>query len=69
VDPPWKKHPEIEAGSIGWRMGGGEEYYDAFYRWFSAQSGSTQEEFRLANPEPPSWAGFYDTLVQNPWTD
>jgi hypothetical protein len=69
VEPPWEKYPEIEAGSIGWRMGGGEEYYNAFYRWFSALTSSDQEQFRLNHPETAAWAGFYNTIARHPWTD
>lgn len=31
--PPWQKFPEIQAGSIGWRMGYGESYMLAWDKW------------------------------------
>jgi hypothetical protein len=31
--PPWLKFPEIQAGSIGWRMGYGEIYMMAWDKW------------------------------------
>ena len=31
--PPWQKFPEIQAGSIGWRMGYGEVYMMAWDKW------------------------------------
>lgn len=31
LEPPWAAYPWIQSGSIGWRMGCGEDYLD---RWF-----------------------------------
>jgi hypothetical protein len=67
MEPPWVKHPDIPAGSIGWRMGDGEQYYDQFYRWFSALSASEQDAFAGANQPPSGWADLYTTIKANPW--
>ena len=67
MDPPWLKHPEVPAGSIGWRMGGGEEYYDQFYRWFSNLSHMTQDDFAQSHLPPFGWEDIYKNIRQNPW--
>lgn len=67
MEPPWLRHPDIPAGSIGWRMGRGEEYYDQFYQWFSALPAGEQAAFRRKYAEPRGWKGFYETIIQNPW--
>ena len=55
MEPPWIKHPDIPAGSVGWRMGRGEEYYNEFYRWFSALTPAEQEEYVRSNAPPYEW--------------
>lgn len=67
MDPPWRKYPDIPAGSIGWRMGSGEEYYNEFYRWFSGLSGAEQAAYSLANKPPSGWHNLYDTIINHPW--
>ncbi len=36
LNPPCIAFPEIAAGAIGWRMGQGEDFWDMFYKFFSA---------------------------------
>lgn len=57
--PPWKKHPEIPLGSIGWRMGYGEDYWVSFDDWFKRKSHEHQKDYALKHPEPAGWDGFY----------
>jgi hypothetical protein len=59
--------PEIPAGSIGWRMGDGESYYNEFYRWFSALSQEEREEYQENNPAPAGWERIYQTISEHPW--
>lgn len=59
LPPPWLKHPEISAGSIGWRMGYGEDYMDQFDRWFATLGSGDRDEYRIHYPEPDGWYGFY----------
>ncbi|MBI9050794.1 MAG: hypothetical protein JEZ00_15345 [Anaerolineaceae bacterium] len=33
--PPWQRYPDIKRYSIGWRMGSGEDYIQAWYAWAS----------------------------------
>jgi hypothetical protein len=60
--PPWVKYPAILRGSIGWRMGEGEGYWDDFRVWWVAQSAAVQGAMRAAYPEPPGWVGFYECV-------
>lgn len=60
--PPWKVFPEYERYSMGWRMGPGEDYWHAFHEWVLSLDKPEVEEFVLANPEPESWRGFYDSI-------
>jgi hypothetical protein len=67
MQPPWSVLPSIPAGSIGWRMGAGEEYYDAFYRWFSSLSPTEQSDYALKYPVPDDWTDLYQTIKEGPW--
>lgn len=57
--PPWQKHPEIPLGSIGWRMGYGEDYWAAFDEWFKRKTPDHRLRYARENPEPDGWDGFY----------
>jgi hypothetical protein len=59
MQPPWKKHPEIRARSMGWRMGYGEQYITAFNRWFLSKQLSDKRAYAAEHPEPDDWDGFY----------
>jgi hypothetical protein len=65
--PPWLAHPDIPAGSIGWRMGRGEEAYDEFYRWFSRLNDAEATDYAAKYPEPADWVGKYAQIRANPW--
>ena len=57
--PPWQKYPAIPLGSLGWRMGHGEEYWIEFVAWFSGQIPEAQRDYASNYPEPIGWKGFY----------
>jgi hypothetical protein len=57
--PPWQKFSHIPLGSIGWRMGAGEEYWLAFDDWFKRKSLEAKILYVKENPEPDGWEGFY----------
>ena len=57
--PPWQKHPEIPVGSIGWRMGYGEDYWISFDDWFKRKSEGEKKSYAIEHPEPHGWEGFY----------
>jgi len=65
--PPWLAAPDIPRGSIGWRMGLGEDLYDTFYQWFSKQTDEQAAEFARLNPEPEEWHGQYAMIRAHPW--
>ena len=64
---PWLAFPETLAGSIGWRMGPGEDAYNAFYRWYSGLTDAHAGEFAKQNPEPSGWEGWYERIRTNKW--
>lgn len=57
--PPWDVFPSIPLGSIGWRMGDGEEYWVKFSRWYDQLQPVRREQYEREHPEPGGWAGFY----------
>jgi hypothetical protein len=65
--PPWFAFPEIPKGSIGWRMGRGEDFYNRFYRWFSGLNETEPTRFAESYPEPDEWKGFYEMIASQPW--
>ena len=67
MDPPWITHPDIPEGSIGWRMGRGEDALTNFYRWFSDLAVSAREAYADSHPVPDGWTGFYDRIAASPW--
>lgn len=67
MQPPWIAHPELELGSIGWRMGYGEDYYNRFYRWYSGLEANVRAIVRQDNPAPAQWEGFYEMIEKHPW--
>ena len=67
MKPPWSVLPHIPNGSIGWRMGEGEEVRTHFHRAFSDLSAQARDNYAGLNPEPPGWEGFYDRIRASPW--
>ena len=67
LPPPWIKYPHIARFDIGWRMGMGENYYNAFYKWFSGISSDERKNYVDRFPEPPQWMGFYNNIEKHPW--
>ena len=66
--PPWVAFPNIPRGSIGWRMGPGEDYWWAFVDWYKGLSESDRAQFRDKYPEPAKaasdypWTGIYEAI-------
>jgi len=57
--PPWKKHPEINRFSIGWRMGYGESYMTEWWAFYDKLSDKEKEDYRKKYPKPLMWFWFY----------
>lgn len=58
--PPWLMYPYISSGSIGWRMGTGEEYKFEFIDWYNALTVDEQKQFQQMFPSPKGWQGWYE---------
>ena len=57
--PLWVAFPDIPWGSLGWRMGFGEAYANAWVPWFKALSDDERRKYIAQWPEPEPWKGFY----------
>jgi hypothetical protein len=54
--PPWRKYPEIQRYSIGWRMGYGESYMIAWDEWSEQMTLEQRVEyFKKYSPIPLEW--------------
>lgn len=60
--PPWIKFPNLPRGSIGWRMGIGEDYRNRFDSWVISQPRKVEIRVREKYPEPTEWEGYYRGL-------
>lgn len=60
--PPWLEIPEYARTSMGWRMGGGETYMDAFRQWFSNLDEDGRKAYARLYSEPEGWTGFLRSL-------
>ena len=67
--PPWEAIPEIPRGSIGWRMGDGDEYMHFWHTWYAELSAEKRALLRKRYPEPKEvtkglpWKGWYDEIL------
>lgn len=59
MSPLWVEHPDIPWGSVGWRMGWGEAYWDQWRVFFLALKDEERQRYRETWPEPESWQGLY----------
>jgi len=57
--PPWKKYSDIPLGSLGWRMGAGEDYWYKFVAWYGTQDSKTRKEYKEIYPKPDDWDNFW----------
>ena len=64
VPPPWHEFPEIPRGSIGWRIGEGEDYLYAWRDWFDTLSEQGIASYISSFPEKPGWEGFYEFEIK-----
>jgi len=59
IIPSWERYDQ-DPLSMFWRMGIGEEYTGKMVRYFEALSDTEKTIYKLYNPEPNNWKGFYD---------
>jgi len=60
--PPWEKYPDLEYGDLGWRMGYGEEYLDAFREWWVPLPPPDKRDYAGRYPPPSHWEGFFSDI-------
>lgn len=53
--PLWLMYPNIPEGSIGWRMGYGENYAGKFWEWYYSLPEQEKKEFNRKFPKPICW--------------
>ncbi|WP_270730721.1 hypothetical protein [Shimia sp. Alg240-R146] len=64
LEPPWKVF-DYPVGSMGWRMGGGDDYMTLFVPWFKALPDHTTRDYINANPPPDDgWRHWIDNLIE-----
>ena len=59
--PPWRVYP-YPWGSMGYRMGRGQDYWEEFGDWFRSLTDEGRAMFAADNPEPADWKYFYEYL-------
>ena len=70
MNPVWIEFPDIPWGSIGWRMGAGEDYWAEWRSWYSNLSEAEQISYKAKWSEPKPWQGFFDLIehgITPPW--
>lgn len=53
--PPWLMFPQLECGSMGWRMGAGEAFLEDRMPWWSALAPEEREAYHRLFPAPLPW--------------
>ncbi|GKX52155.1 NADAR family protein [Budvicia aquatica] len=59
MPPVWMMYPDISQYSIGWRMGGGEDYKYKLLSWLDRLSPQQQRQYQQMFPAPKAWRGYY----------
>ena len=70
MKPVWNEFPAIPWGSIGWRMGAGEDYWREWISWYSSLNPQEKSEYKNNWSEVSGWEGFYDFIENGttpPW--
>ncbi|AXE16790.1 DUF1768 domain-containing protein [Runella rosea] len=60
IQPPWTKFPNIDSNDMFWRMGKGENYLFEFSKFYHSLTDREKTIYKLSNPQPYEWTGFYD---------
>jgi len=59
ISLPWKAYPKIDPHDLFWRMGKGENIISDFAEYYDKLTEKDKIIFKLTNPEPHNWKGFY----------
>ena len=62
--PPWSKYPDIPLGSLGWRMGEGEEYWYGFVDWYSELSEESKIIYMAQHLKLIIWKVFWSYVSE-----
>ena len=60
--PPWIKYPNLPSGSMGWRMGVGEQYSNNFIDWYKSNRGIIKKKVQDKYTAEGKWKLFYINL-------
>jgi hypothetical protein len=63
LEPPWVRFPGIEQGSIGWRMGAGEDWLVLFWHFVRTRLEGASGLVGYLHRHPPAPRRWHDTLV------
>ena len=63
--PPRLVLPDLPRGSMGWRMGDGEEALMRFSRYFEDLSPEAAQAFMDRHPAPDGWESFFDRWLES----
>ena len=55
----WLMFPQLDRGSIGWRMGSGEDYLAKWHKFYKHLNKKEKRAYQSKYPEPLGWEGFY----------
>lgn len=58
--PPWEKYPELPRGSMGWRMGYGEDYATRWSLWYGGLTEEGKGKYRRSIAVPEQWRDWID---------
>ncbi|MDJ0612666.1 MAG: NADAR family protein [Rhizobiaceae bacterium] len=58
--PPWEKYPEIPRGSIGWRMGYGEDYFLMWWVWLKGITKEGKSKYWENIEIPEDWQSWFE---------
>jgi hypothetical protein len=61
LSPIWKMF-SYPWGSLGYRMGYGQDYWHKWANWYRGLAAQAQQRYREENPEPASWRHFYEMM-------
>lgn len=64
MPPPWEAFPSIPRGSIGWRMGSGEDFWVDWLMWLHALTPEQRDGYHKRHPAPESWSDIYEMLFE-----
>lgn len=62
MQPVWIAFSRIPLGSIGWRMGAGEDYWHAWIPWIRSLPEAERDAYKFRWPEPDGWRDFYSFI-------